>query len=331
MRISIDGKWVETTFQVKEYQGSRGCILARKAPGNAQVEFNQTICFHRFQDQQYSIMGAINDLKKGVDPSWLHPYKSPFIRQDYEPTYHPQGLILKIVCHTTWGDPYYLGLNGMEIYGPDGKILSSRPKLVTAKPYSVAEIQPEDDERDDRIPKNLFNGRNNTWEAQDAWLAPLASSLGKNSDTNVIYVVYDEPITISMVKIWNYSKTFERGVKIVSMYMDDLLIYFGTLKSAPSTGAPQMARHYSSKMPTKTKYQVADDFGQPIFFTTLKQIVEPEKRKVFYCGQDEQDVLCINDGQVMHASKAMHRHALDPSVEGITVDLALRPVTALRG
>ena len=92
-----------------------------------------------------------------------------------------------------------------------------------------------------------------------------------------------------------------------------------------------MARHYSSEMPTRMKLQVADDFGQPIFFTTLKHIVEPEKRKISYCGQEEQDVLCINEGQVMHASKEMHRRALDPSVEGITVDLALRPVTAMRG
>ena len=65
----------------------------------------------------------------------------------------------------------------VEIFGPEGKIVTAQPKVVTVKPYSVAEIQPDDTERDDRIPKNLFNGRNNTWEAQDSWLAPLASSL----------------------------------------------------------------------------------------------------------------------------------------------------------
>jgi hypothetical protein len=41
---------------------------------------------------------------------------------------------------------------------------------------------------------------------------------------NVIYAVYDAPITLSMVKVYNYSKTPARGAREIEIYIDDLKV-----------------------------------------------------------------------------------------------------------
>jgi hypothetical protein len=32
----------------------------------------------------------------------------------------PVGFTLKIICLTNWGDPHYIGLNGIELYNYKG-------------------------------------------------------------------------------------------------------------------------------------------------------------------------------------------------------------------
>ncbi|OQR99159.1 hypothetical protein THRCLA_06594 [Thraustotheca clavata] len=224
-------------------------------------------------------------------------YKTHHVRQDYEPPLHPSGHVLKFVLWSAWGDPYYIGLNGFELFGADGTLLPP-PTMTVAHPTGL-----DGNPNDARVPENLFNSINNTWDASNAWLAQLASSLGY-AQGNVIYAVYDNPIAISMLKVYNYSKTPERGAREIAIYLDDLQIYMGTLRQAPP--APGQTR--------SGKLQQAVEFSQPILFTLNPAIVEGEKRKLLYCGTDEQDVLCINEGQVIIESKAMYRPP-DPGAE----------------
>ncbi|RLN36869.1 hypothetical protein BBJ28_00003548 [Nothophytophthora sp. Chile5] len=296
-------------------------FLVRKAPGVAHFDFGQLLRFPsavehlRFSTAPY--------LERVRYPFHAHAYKTPIVKQDYEPPLYPQGFLLKLVCWTTWGDPFYLGLNGLELYDFSGARITEIPTVVTAVPFSVAELDNSNGRQPDaRTPENLVSGRDkNTWEAHDAWLAPLASSLG-NPQGNIVHLGFDTPVVLSMIKFWNYSKTPDRGVKDVDIYLDDLLVFSGTLRKAPSNDT-----HGGNSRFSKT-HAVREQFGQPILFSTSQAQVDAEKRRVVYCGAEEQDVLAINEGQVMQESLAMYRKP-DPGAEGVVVDLELRPMTAV--
>lgn len=60
--------------------------------------------------------------------------------QDYETCSHPMGFTLKIVLLSTWGDKYYIGLNGIEIFDINGNEISSNKMSlyrIAAEPPSV--------------------------------------------------------------------------------------------------------------------------------------------------------------------------------------------------
>lgn len=292
-------------------------FLLRKAPGVADFEFGQLLVF----SDGNSSSKSSSYFERVQYPFITRAYKTPIIRQDYEASLYPQGFLLKIICWTTWGDPYYLGLNGLELYDFSGTRIIEKPKILTAVPYSVSEID-NSRQQDTRIPDNLVSGLDkNTWEAHDAWLAPLASSIG-NPQGNIVYIGFDTPVVLSMIKLWNYSKTPERGVKDVDIYLDDLHLFSGTLKKAP------MADVHATGSRFGRVHKVTEQFGQPVLFSCSQAQVDAEKRSVYYCGVEEQDVLGINEGQVMQESRAMYRK-LDPGAEGVIVDLDLRPMTAV--
>src|SRR5690606_14189672 len=76
-------------------------------------------------------------------------------------------------------------------------------------------------------------------------------------------------------KIWNYSKTPSRGVSEMEIYADDLLIYKGFLKKAPSKDEKR-------------------DFYQSILFTNDLNVIEMEKNHI-YTSTAQHVVFCDNE------------------------------------
>ena len=90
-------------------------------------------------------------------------------------------------------------------------------------------------EGDPRVLDNLVNGYNDTFDDRNMWLAPLLVDgrieTSFNTDKNQLFVSFDQPIVISCIKFWNYSKDRLRGIKELEISLDDNIIYRVSLET----------------------------------------------------------------------------------------------------
>ncbi|XP_018326415.1 protein KIAA0556 homolog [Agrilus planipennis] len=138
----------------------------------------------------------------------------------------PTGKFLKIDILSTWGDKHYVGLNGIEIFGTDGRMVNV--KRIRAFPPDV-NILPENN-NDPRVVENLLDGINRTQDDVHLWLAPF--NIGSKHE---ILIEFTNITTVTMIRIWNYNKSrihSYRGVKDIIITLDTFEIFKGEIVKA---------------------------------------------------------------------------------------------------
>ena len=247
-----------------------GAII-RKAPGESWYKFGQTLDLARMQNMPL--------LWQPLHPP-LNSNAPSHVDQDYATIIHPHGLTFKLVLTNSWTDPYYIGLNGVEFFAIDAgtrEIFSAKPTLVNALPRDI-NTSDKNDKRDCRVPSNLIDGCNTGVDGRHSWLAPRAASLPENvgvnsAAANEIVFLFDEPVCLVAMRIWNYSKTPGRGACEIQIWADDTLILMSELKMA-SASVPGTSNRSGTPISKRLTEQIdAADGGQSFLFSDDPAVV----------------------------------------------------------
>ncbi|KAH9498867.1 hypothetical protein Btru_004902, partial [Bulinus truncatus] len=260
---------------------SEGYLL-RKGPGVCHFDFAQEINFSNSSSSNLDNMPAYQINEGGVQM--------------------PRGFIFQFQLFNTWGDQYYIGLNGLEFYDASFKKIELTQTNIAAYPDSVNIL--DNITNDARTPDKLIDGFNDTNDGRHMWLAPILPSI-----INRIYVIFDQPTSVSMIKLWNYSKTVTRGVKDFALLVDDLLVYNGTLQ-AISGGAKGIVPNCSAPVPHHT-----------VLFSDNQDVTQKEKHFIISNQTEDQDIQLMNDKKVI--SRVTNASSNKP------VNQALRPKTSV--
>jgi hypothetical protein len=154
----------------------------------------------------------------------------------------PHGQLLVIDIKSTWGDEFYVGLNGIEVFDERGMLLW--------KDYGISEIKLKktNEDSDNKISlgnslvsqsisdskkiENLIDGINLTHDDHHVWLMPYEKLQSDNNHISIatIEILFTEIKKISKIRIFNYNKSRThsyRGVRKCCIQLDGTEIYHG--------------------------------------------------------------------------------------------------------
>ncbi|KAH8049306.1 DUF4457-containing protein [Aureococcus anophagefferens] len=138
----------------------------------------------------------------------------------------PSGRVLTVQILSTWGDPHYVGLHGLELFDDRGAPVA--PVAIAATPSMEG--------HDPRTPENLCDGVT-TLPTSSAWLCPFDAA-EPPTVTLELAPASQPPTTLAMLRLWNYnaSRTAStRGARFLRCFLDGVKIFEGEVRQAPGT------------------------------------------------------------------------------------------------
>lgn len=257
------------------------------------------------------------DLLTMTSPSRSNMKPISEIFQQYQTPLFPTGYIVKFVFMSTWGDAYYIGLNALELFDERNNLVQLRDDLIGAQPRDINVLKEPGQPHDVRTLDKLYDGVNNTYDDRHMWLAPFTPT-----QSNKLLLFFNDPITLSKIRLWNYSKTPTRGVREFEVFLDDVLIFHGTLKPAPALVLPsddtlEQDHAMDNRRLRKKRYEQAEaaaaavDMTQTILFTDDPEILDMEAGNIYVPEEElEESVTFYDNSQVLSLSDAPHREAM---------------------
>ncbi|KAA0155858.1 hypothetical protein FNF29_01278 [Cafeteria roenbergensis] len=188
----------------------------------------------------------------------------------------PVGSSLTLTVRSTWGDPHYVGLSGIDLFDDKGRrVLAAglrqdgtpsqpvtrkqtgdrvevslgapppgpdSPAVIVAAAATPGDVNVLDGYgTDPRTVDKLVDGHGFTRDDLHSWLAPWTPGASAT-----IELVLSKPVSLSMVRVWNYNKSRVhsfRGARSVRMAVDGFTVFDGEVRKAPGdlTDAAQCA------------------------------------------------------------------------------------------
>ena len=127
-----------------------------------------------------------------------------------------KGRKIELDISESWGDMFYVGLNGIEVLDENGAVIPIDLKNLDATPRDMNSIQGHG--QDHRTLDKLINGVNNTISDENMWLIPYNAG-----ESHTITIDLGRILKLSALRFYNYNKSKEdslRGVKRITIKVD---------------------------------------------------------------------------------------------------------------